>query len=81
MTPCLTAEGREGPTALRFDQAYEKWLKEKCLAWAKQFDGQLRQLEEGRDPLQVRDQIDETVNRLEKALRDRAAEIEKRQTA
>jgi hypothetical protein len=49
-----------------------QWLVEKCRAWAKNFDQQLADLEQGKDPALVRSEIDTTVNRLVKALRERA---------
>jgi hypothetical protein len=48
------------------------WLVEKCRAWAAKFDGYLAAVGAGQDPLQVRGQADETINRLLATLRDRA---------
>ncbi len=48
------------------------WLVERCRAWAARFDGYLASVEAGKDPLEVRNQADETINRLIDTLRDRA---------
>jgi hypothetical protein len=49
------------------------WLIERCQAWAKKLDQHLADIESGKDVLEVRAQADETVNKLIKALADRAA--------
>lgn len=48
------------------------WLIEKCQAWAEKLEGHLAAVEAGQDPLQVRAEADETVNKLIQALRERA---------
>ena len=48
------------------------WLVERCRAWAVRFDGYLASVEGGKDPLEIRNQADETINRLIDTLRDRA---------
>ena len=49
-----------------------EWLVEKCRAWAAKLDKHLTDLEAGQEPLKVRAEADETVQRLIQALRDRA---------
>ncbi|MFO0825075.1 MAG: hypothetical protein U0792_18460 [Gemmataceae bacterium] len=49
----------------------QEWLKAKCREWAGKFDASLAALEAGADPVQVREQVDETVHQLAKALRQR----------
>jgi hypothetical protein len=48
------------------------WLLEKCRGWAGKFDGYLTAVESGAEPLKVRAEADETVNRLIETLRGRA---------
>jgi hypothetical protein len=48
------------------------WLVEKCRAWATKLDTHLVAVEAGQDPLKVRGEADETINRLIAALRERA---------
>lgn len=48
------------------------WLVERCQAWAKKLDGHLADAESGKDVLKVREETDETVNKLKKALADRS---------
>ena len=48
------------------------WLVEKCRAWAAKFDGYSAAVEAGEDPLKVRNEADETINRLIDTLRGRA---------
>jgi hypothetical protein len=50
----------------------QKWLVDKCGQWAKKLDNHLADLEGGKSPPVVRDAVDQTVDKLEKALRDRA---------
>ncbi len=49
-----------------------KWLVERCRAWAARFDRHLADLEAGKDALEVRREMDQTVERLVQALRERA---------
>jgi len=51
------------------------WLVEKCRDWATKLDAHLAAVKAGRDPLQVRAEVDETVNSLIRALRDRARTV------
>ncbi len=48
------------------------WLVEKCRAWAAKFDAERLAIEAGRDPASVRAEVDETVRRLVRRVRDRA---------
>ena len=70
---------REGCTALllaeqpQLTQADRDDLRKRCRNWAKQLDQQLAELEEGRDPLAVRDDVDGIVDQLTKALRKRVS--------
>lgn len=48
------------------------WLRERCRAWATKLDGHLTAIEAGEDVAVVRAAADETVNKLIKAIRDRA---------
>ncbi len=48
------------------------WLVEKCRSWAVKLDAHLAAVEAGRDPLAVRREADETIDRLIVALRERA---------
>ncbi len=50
-----------------------QWLVRTCRQWLSDLDKSLAEAEAGRDPLQVRDKVDETVRQIAKALRDRAA--------
>jgi hypothetical protein len=50
----------------------KEWLVERCKAWAKDFDKALAALEDGKPVEDVRGMVDNTVERLTKALRDRA---------
>jgi hypothetical protein len=52
-----------------------QWLVERCRVWAAKLDQQVAALEAGRDPLQVRADVDDTVNRLIEALRTKAKEV------
>jgi hypothetical protein len=61
----LAAEHRPLPAA---DHA---WLRERCRAWAEQLDQRRSELETGRAPVEVRNDVDAIVRKLEKALRDR----------
>jgi hypothetical protein len=54
--------------------ADRKWLVERCQTWAKKLDAQLADLEAGKTTESVRAQVDDTVDRLVKALHDRAAQ-------
>jgi hypothetical protein len=73
------SEFREGCSRLILSEhkplppADRKWLVERCRVWAKKLDEQLADLEAGKTTAIVRAQVDETVDRLAKALRDRAA--------
>lgn len=49
-----------------------RWLVERCRAWADKLDKHLAAVEAGRDPVQVREEADDTVTKLTRALRDRA---------
>src|SRR5262249_62004424 len=51
-----------------------KWLVERCRVWAKKLDDQLAALEQeqGADPIKVRAEVDDIVNKLVDALRGRA---------
>lgn len=48
------------------------WLRERCRAWATKLDGHLAAIEAGDDVTAVRTAADETVNKLIKAIRERA---------
>jgi hypothetical protein len=48
------------------------WLVEKCRAWAAKLDTHLAAVEAGQDPLEVRAEVDDTINRLIAALREKA---------
>jgi hypothetical protein len=52
--------------------ADRKWLVERCRVWAKKLDDQLANLEAGKPIASVRGQVDDIVDKLTKALRDRA---------
>jgi hypothetical protein len=52
--------------------ADRKWLVERCRVWAKKLDDQLADLEAGKPIATVRSQVDDVVDKLTKALRDRA---------
>lgn len=56
-------------------EADRQWLVERCKAWAKEFDAALLALEEGKEVGEVRQKMDETVRKLEKALRERAKQV------
>ncbi len=49
-----------------------QWLVGKCKEWAAKLDAHLNHLEAPGDPVQVRNEVDETVRRLIQALKDRA---------
>ncbi|MCC7421802.1 MAG: anti-sigma factor [Planctomycetaceae bacterium] len=51
------------------------WLIERCQAWAKKLDGHVADVEAGKDILQVRQEADETVNKLKKALLERSEKV------
>ncbi len=51
------------------------WLRERCRAWATKLDGHLAAIEAGEDVTAVRAAADETVNKLIKAIRDRAQSV------
>ncbi|QDU35874.1 hypothetical protein Mal4_01560 [Maioricimonas rarisocia] len=53
-------------------QEDQMWLRERCLAWRDKLDSHLAALEEGADPVTIREQADETINKLISALRSRA---------
>jgi len=50
------------------------WLVERCRAWTTKLDAELEALQNGRDPLQVRDQVDMTIRKLIDTLRTKARE-------
>lgn len=52
--------------------ADRKWLVERCRVWAKKLDDQLADLEAGKPIATVGGQVDDVVDKLSKALRDRA---------
>jgi hypothetical protein len=56
-------------------QADRDWLVERCRAWAKKLDDHLTELEHGADALKVRTDADETVRKLQAALRERATQV------
>ncbi|MFL5327417.1 MAG: hypothetical protein ACJ8C4_00755 [Gemmataceae bacterium] len=72
---------REGCSALLLSDhtvlaaADRDWLRERCRAWSARFDGQIAALERGDDPKKVKDEADETIRKLDKALRERAATV------
>lgn len=74
-------EFREGCSALIFSEHRplaakdRRWLVEKCRAWAAKLDDHVKALEAGRDPLQVRSDADQTVEKLVTALRTKAKEV------
>jgi hypothetical protein len=51
------------------------WLRERCRVWSKKLDEQLAALESGGDVTSVRNQVDGVVDKLAKALRERAAHV------
>lgn len=51
------------------------WLRERCRVWATKLDGHLAAIEAGEDVVSVRTAADETVNKLIKAIRDRAQPV------
>jgi hypothetical protein len=51
------------------------WLIERCQAWAKKLDGHVADIESGKDVLQVRQEADETINKLKKALLERSEKV------
>jgi len=57
-----------------------RWLIVRCRLWAAKLDRHLATLEAGRDPLQVRDEADETIRDLIKAIRARGEEVASRTT-
>ena len=50
------------------------WLVERCRAWARKLDDHLTALEAGADPAKVRGDADDTVRKLQAALRERATQ-------
>jgi hypothetical protein len=56
-------------------QADRDWLVEKCRAWAKKLDDHLTELERGGDALKVRGDADDTIRKLQGALRERATKL------
>jgi hypothetical protein len=50
------------------------WLVDKCHLWASKLDVDLAALENGKDVLAVRAEVDQMVDKLVKTLRDRAAQ-------
>jgi hypothetical protein len=56
-------------------EADRRWLRERCRKWAAKFDAALVRLEEGKDVLAVRQEVDETVERLARALREHARQV------
>lgn len=75
------AEFRQGCSRLILSQHQplsagdRTWLVEKCRAWAAKLDTHLAAVEAGQDPLKVRAEADETINKLIAALRDRAKNL------
>jgi hypothetical protein len=73
------SEFREGCTALLLADhspltpADRTWLKERCQKWSQALDATLAKLEENRDVVMALAAADETVKKLSRALRDRAA--------
>lgn len=51
------------------------WLIERCQAWARKLDGHVADVEAGKDVLQVRQEADETINKLKKALLERSEKV------
>jgi hypothetical protein len=51
------------------------WLVEKCRVWAKKLDDHLTELERGADALNVRGDADDTIRKLQAALRERATQL------
>jgi hypothetical protein len=72
------AQFRQGCTTLLLsehaplNEKDREWLTERCRKWATKLDAHLADLEAGKDVAAVRQQSDETVNQLIKALRGRA---------
>jgi hypothetical protein len=56
-------------------QADRDWLVEKCRAWATKLDDHLTELEKGADALKVRGDADDTIRKLQAALRERATQL------
>jgi hypothetical protein len=56
-------------------QVDRDWLVERCRAWAKKLDDHLTELERGGDALKVRGDADETIRKLQAALRERATQV------
>jgi hypothetical protein len=52
-----------------------EWLVEKCRLWAKKLDEHITALETGSEPLKVREAADETIHKLQGALRERATQM------
>ncbi len=50
------------------------WLVERCRAWMSKLEANLNSLEQGQEPLQVRDDVDKTVRKLIDTLHAKAAE-------
>lgn len=69
---CSTLMLAEHPNLAAADR---DWLRERCRAWATKLDGHLAAAEAGEDILTVRAAADETVNKLIKAIRDRAQAV------
>jgi len=69
-TTLLLAEHRP------LDAKTRDWLRERCRAWADKLDQQLSALEKGADPLQVRTEVDQIVDRLVDALHAKAKELQ-----
>jgi hypothetical protein len=55
--------------------ADRKWLLVRCRLWAGRLDKHLAALEAGRDPLQVRAEVDETIRQLIGTIRTRTKEM------
>ena len=69
---CSTLMLAEHPSLAAADR---DWLRERCRVWATKLDGHLAAAEAGEDITTVRAAADETVNKLIKAIRDRAQAI------
>lgn len=66
----VIAENRQQPST-----ETRTWLLEKCEAWNAKFQTQLAALDQGSAPLEVREAVDDVVNKLVTALRTKAGEL------
>jgi hypothetical protein len=73
------AEFRQGCTTLLLanhaplNKDQQQWLRGRCRIWADKIDTYIAEIESGADPLQIRTQMDATVNSLIIAFRDQAS--------